>query len=287
MTVIESQRQILVLLSPDLVSQPAKVEAVLETFPRNESCHHQVLDRFEDGRVALQPGHYNEVFLAADGDQLEVSSVALEKIFTCLIPGGVVSGARLSQAASVAAIMAGFVDKQGLWTKSDKSITNGSAPIVLKRANNGSKSSILPKFQKANSLVLKLDINDDNGEDDDDLIDENDLIQGPLPSAIKIPEKCQLPDGKRRRKACKDCTCGLKELELQEEEAQRARQANVVSLSADDTNELDFTVAGKDTGSCGSCALGDAFRCDGCPYLGLPPFKPGQVVALGSFGDDL
>ncbi|ODQ72820.1 hypothetical protein LIPSTDRAFT_41765, partial [Lipomyces starkeyi NRRL Y-11557] len=120
--------------------------------------------------------------------------------------------------------------------------------------------------------------------DEDDLIDEDTLLDGDLPDALQIPIACQ-PTGKRRRKACKDCTCGLKELELQEQEARSVNQSHVFTLSLDDTAEIDFTVPGK-TGSCGNCSLGDAFRCDGCPYLGLPPFKEGEVVNLDALGAD-
>lgn len=94
--------------------------------------------------------------------------------------------------------------------------------------------------------------------------------------------ECQPKPGKRRR-PCKDCTCGLAE-KMNAEDAERQEQAtkdlNVLKLQSDDLyDELDFTVQGK-TGSCNSCSLGDAFRCSTCPYIGLPPFKPGEKVSI-------
>lgn len=89
------------------------------------------------------------------------------------------------------------------------------------------------------------------------------------------------PKAKRRR-ACKDCTCGLAQ-RLEAEDNQKRADADkalqTLKLQADDLAEVDFTVQGK-VGSCGNCSLGDAFRCDGCPYIGLPAFKPGEEVRL-------
>ena len=61
----------------------------------------------------------------------------------------------------------------------------------------------------------------------------------------------------KRKKACKNCTCGRKEKE--EKEAKEGIKKIIKNYKS----------------KCGNCNLGDAFRCNGCPYKGLPAFEPG------------
>lgn len=100
---------------------------------------------------------------------------------------------------------------------------------------------------------------------------------------------CEPPNSgaPRRKKACKNCTCGLAEIEAEE-----AKSGNVVLLDADGAVEVGAGDAEKErlvaaakaapkaTSSCGSCFLGDAFRCASCPYLGVisPIFRDLPVV---------
>ncbi|KAI8426129.1 hypothetical protein MSG28_005081 [Choristoneura fumiferana] len=90
--------------------------------------------------------------------------------------------------------------------------------------------------------------NDDDIIDSDQLLDEDDLKK-PDEKALRV---CATTG---KRKACADCSCGLAE-------------------------ELNGEVKQTPKSSCGSCYLGDAFRCASCPYLGMPAFKPGEKVLL-------
>lgn len=97
----------------------------------------------------------------------------------------------------------------------------------------------------------------------------------------------------REKKACKDCTCGLAERQAAaglegDDEVEKVEELKKpkVQFSLKELTEVDFTTEGK-TGGCGSCSLGDAFRCSGCPFLGLPAFKPGQAISLDGIDDDL
>ena len=70
------------------------------------------------------------------------------------------------------------------------------------------------------------------------------------------------------RKACDNCTCGRAAMEDQKENGVMETSQNTKS-------------------SCGNCAKGDAFRCAGCPYLGLPAFKEGEEHLVLNLVDDL
>lgn len=91
------------------------------------------------------------------------------------------------------------------------------------------------------------------------------------------PDDCEMTGG--RRKACKNCTCGRAEAE---------QQVVSLDLTEDDEQEVvEVDPTPKAVSGCGSCALGDAFRCSTCPYLGMPAFNPGEKVTLGGmFGKD-
>jgi len=142
-------------------------------------------------------------------------------------------------------------------------MTSGTAFLVTASTpNHEVGASRLLSFAKPAALVKAApkadvwtleDIEDDTVElmDDSELLNEEDLVKPDLAS-LRV---CGTTG---KKKACKDCSCGLKE-ELDD---------------GKEPSKKDFT------SSCGSCFLGDAFRCGSCPYLGMPAFNPGDKITL-------
>lgn len=293
--------QILLILNGQIVQSPDAVQTLVARLEAAGDVHRQVLDRVTGGMAKLPANTYSLIHVApeVEGQPLRLDAKTLDAFANSLAPSGRLEGALDFKNQKMDAIMAGLIESGESYVKPAGQTAQTSIPRRSTAATTNGSAKKMPIFKKlqpqqpptdsrkrdsAASGIVKLSLADLDDDDDDDLVDENSLVAGSISTPIIVPPQCQPTNGKKRRKACKDCTCGLKELELQEEEAQRAKQGDVVTLNLEE--EIDFTVPGKTGGSCGSCALGDAFRCDGCPYLGLPPFKPGEIVNIGAMKDD-
>uniref|UniRef100_A0A8C6RNM5 Anamorsin n=1 Tax=Nannospalax galili TaxID=1026970 RepID=A0A8C6RNM5_NANGA len=127
--------------------------------------------------------------------------------------------------------------------------------LSVSKKSTSAKRAVDPAAAKLWTLSAN-DMEDESMDliDSDELLDPEDLKK-PDPASLRAPS---CGEGKKR-KACKNCTCGLAE----ELEREKSKVQSTQPKSA-----------------CGNCYLGDAFRCANCPYLGMPAFKPGEQVLL-------
>lgn len=166
-------------------------------------------------------------------------------------------------------LLAGFVTPEIVSSAEGICLSDGLQTFTMKAQKptweTGSSFSLKPKsviephsLPKRDIVGLKLEMNDDLEDliDEDSLLSEEDMKKPVLPTV----DDCEVGT---KRKACKNCTCGRAEMEEKQEK---------LGLTADQLNNPQS--------ACGSCGLGDAFRCGSCPYKGLPPFKLGEKVSL-------
>ncbi|CAG8710143.1 5423_t:CDS:2 [Gigaspora margarita] len=225
-----------------------------------------------------------------------ISTEEFTKLATTLAPGGVLNLKELTTLKPQSYVeiplrttqelvselkLAGFVDLEIYEAKkvemadleriieyvwSTRNIQDQTRRQELIQALNGQLNVIELRAKKPtyevgdNSTVNKKAIwtltgDDEELENEDELLDDDDLIK-PDKSTLVRPD-CETSG---KRKACKNCSCGLSE-ELEKEK-----------LATQQTQQI--------KSSCGNCYLGDAFRCSTCPYLGMPSFAPGEKVVL-------
>jgi hypothetical protein len=179
----------------------------------------------------------------------------LKEFSRVLKPGGVVI-LQQTQPASTSPLernllVAGYVDVQVVQMTSDQVVIIGKTPSWRVGSSFSLKKAVktLPKVQIDDGMDLI---------DEDSLLSEEDLKKPQLPTA----DDCEVGI---TRKACKNCSCGRAEAEEKVEK---------LGMTMDQLENPQS--------ACGSCGLGDAFRCGTCPYKGLPPFKLGEKVALSA-----
>ncbi|RPA95132.1 DUF689-domain-containing protein [Choiromyces venosus 120613-1] len=309
---MDTNSKTLILCPPSVSSHPDLLKKSLSTFDKGLTDV-QMLDRLSMKVVNLPSSTYSTVLILADPSSTTVSPelepYVLQSVFNSMLPKATLKSQEkaFARGNTLPFLVTGFMVEKDV----DNSITlvkpefsgTASVPLRLRRKQNVDDSTEIkstntePVTAATEAPVIKgvgFVLNDDDLENDDDLIDEDTLLETGDLGTLLQPAECKPTAGKRRR-ACKDCTCGLRE-ELEGEDklkreaadkalaAAKEKAAAGVKLTANDLAEVDFTVAGK-ASSCGSCYLGDAFRCAGCPYVGLPAFKPGEQVTIG-FDDD-
>ncbi|CAG7925100.1 unnamed protein product [Penicillium olsonii] len=287
-------KRTLLLAPPSIATQEDKLRGLFTTFDRSITDL-QMLDRLSAGFVSLPASTYDLVLVLTDSDgtrRSEALKLLTRDVYTTLVPS-MKPGAKLqtqdstlNASDSMEAILAGLIQSDTGFEKPNFEPT-AAVPLKfgLKKKNKPAMAPVTAPVTAIPTGFAAPTINgatnhDREDEDEDELINEDTLLNEEDLTRPIMPQ-CQPKTGRRRR-ACKDCTCGLAdklEAEDKERRANADKELNVMKLDTGDLAELDFTVEGK-TGSCGSCALGDAFRCDGCPYMGLPAFKPGQEVQI-------
>uniref|UniRef100_A0A2N9IGU1 Anamorsin homolog n=1 Tax=Fagus sylvatica TaxID=28930 RepID=A0A2N9IGU1_FAGSY len=178
-----------------------------------------------------------------------------EEISRVLKPGGTIlihKNSSTTPALECKLLLAGFLEVEVLKATISSEVQSFGVKAKKPSWKIGSSFAI----KKTTKTLPKVQIDDDSDLiDEDSLLSEDDLKKPQLP----MVDDCEVGS---TRKACKNCVCGRAE----------AEQKVQLGLTTEQISNPQS--------ACGSCGLGDAFRCSTCPYKGLPPFKLGEKVLL-------
>lgn len=226
--------------------------------------------------VSLTLNKYSNISIVLSSSDYEnlSSEIAtlLSTVFAALTPSGtlyVTDAERVSRNLTSDLTLAGFdiISATDEAIRARKPSFALGASISLKKRITSSQP--LPHLLSAKKALWSFTSAATPSIDPESLLTPEDKVK---------PIACQTSNDSapRRKRACKNCTCGLAELE--EEERQNGKVVILDGAENGTTKEIfankKDTLAAiakttdKATSSCGSCFLGDAFRCASCPYLG-------------------
>ena len=294
----QSSKRTLLLSPPSLSSHQEKLTSVVEMHDR-ANTDLQMLDRVALGLVSLPESMYDviNILCDADGSRRESQHLLNREMLALLVKTLKNGGHLRSQDGTFGAvdgpekneaILAGLSPQSGLGFVKLDLTAQVSIPLMFGKkmtdgsTNGTSVSAPLNSKRKSTEEAIPAGVGFDNGTDDfsdDELIDEDALMdEDDLKRPLKIRQYLMIimlsentdrrpaaeckPKAKRRR-ACKDCTCGLAQKLEAEDRAKRDnadKALNAMKLEADELAEVDFTVPGK-VGSCGNCSLGGKQGC--------------------------
>eukprot|EP00197_Chlamydomonas_leiostraca_P002831 CAMPEP_0202857484 /NCGR_PEP_ID=MMETSP1391-20130828/405_1 /ASSEMBLY_ACC=CAM_ASM_000867 /TAXON_ID=1034604 /ORGANISM="Chlamydomonas leiostraca, Strain SAG 11-49" /LENGTH=262 /DNA_ID=CAMNT_0049536289 /DNA_START=84 /DNA_END=872 /DNA_ORIENTATION=+ len=213
-------------------------------------------------------GQYDVALVASTSGQ-HVTKDTLAACSRCLAAGATIyvheQDASKSEDVLKQLLLSGFVESQV--------VTSGTSLMVRAKRPQwelGAKSALSLKRPAAAPVAAAPATAEAawkiSADDEDEIVDEDELLtEEDKQRPVAAPAADDGGDCSTSRKACKNCSCGRAEKEAAGEK---------VAL----TQEM----LDNPQSSCGNCSLGDAFRCAGCPYRGLPAFEPGKKITLGS-----
>merc|ERR1719319_949502 len=241
----------------ELVGEGGGLQEVVELLQAQVGAQPRVaVENWE--RVHLA-GHRHSSFHAIYSGCAGLATIAhspslLSSLTSLLVPAGLPSPSTPTLLPPTSSVVINTKAKMGEVDLYSISVAKPKHEVGASRLLSFAKPAPAPAAPAPGPWTLD-DMEDDTVElvDEDELLDQEDLVKVD-PSSLRV---CGTTG---KRKACKDCSCGLKE------ELSDGKEPTTKSVNS----------------SCGSCYLGDAFRCGSCPYLGMPAFKPGQKVQLSS-----
>lgn len=278
-------------------AQDGKYQSLLLRLDAQEgrAAERQMLDRLIDGAISLAPSSYASIHVVLSPSEYTSLSPnlpsLLQQTLTGLTPLGTLHLLNLSAgflSLPDELTLAGFTIIESVTDGSDaRIVAQKPLPIVTPLPSAlPLRKKTDPAKQSSKKALWALSSSSTPTIDAETLLTAADR-ERPIPTCDPA-----IAGAPRRKKACKNCSCGLAELEAEE-----AKSGKVVLLDNDSAVEVGAgdvaksliaaaKAAPKATSSCGSCFLGDAFRCASCPYLGLPAFNPGEKVEIDIGMDD-